>query len=282
VESGFVCCEDTRTTMALFRKYSIPTRGRHFTSFSDQHILQIDAALPTRNAHRALWLVENVHKRGKSVALVSEAGTPTISDPGAYLVSLAHRCEVPVFAIPGPCAVTSALSISGLSDKFIFDGFLPRKKTKKKKIFQKLLDEERTFIFFESPHRLIESLLVCYEVFNPTSSKLDEENEENEENKNNKNEQDEAKEENEDDEDEDDHDRTDVDEEEEEESERIVVVVRENTKLYEEVIRFSLIPGGEKTVNLIKSINPKGEFTVLISGKKKQKKPVYQERNHGS
>lgn len=98
-------------------------------------------------------------KAGESVALISDAGTPLISDPGASLVALAHHHKVPVVAIPGPCAAIAALSISGLAcEQFIFEGFLPAKGNQRKERLTELAREARPVILYESVHRILDLL----------------------------------------------------------------------------------------------------------------------------
>ncbi len=104
--------------------------------------------------------------QGESVALVSDAGTPLISDPGFPLVRAARANGVEVLTIPGSCAGIAALSIAGIPcDKFVFEGFLPAKETARKKRLEDLLDETRTMVFYESPHRIVNSLNNMQEVF---------------------------------------------------------------------------------------------------------------------
>ena len=94
-------------------------------------------------------------KSGQDVAIVTDAGTPGISDPGVYLIDMAAREEIKVSPIPGPSAVMAALSVSGLpTEEFVFLGFLPNKTGKRKKALEKLISEKRTMVFFEAPHRL--------------------------------------------------------------------------------------------------------------------------------
>ena len=96
---------------------------------------------------------------GDSVALVSDAGTPLVSDPGMVLVREALRAAVPVVAVPGPCASIAALSVSGLpADRFAFEGFLPAKPALRRDVLQELARETRTLVFYEAPHRLHASL----------------------------------------------------------------------------------------------------------------------------
>ena len=103
---------------------------------------------------------------GKSLALISDAGTPLISDPGYTLVSAALDKAFRVIPIPGPSALISALSVSGIAtDRFVFEGFLPAKRTPRIRRLQELAQESRTQVFYEAPHRisrLLEGLILCY------------------------------------------------------------------------------------------------------------------------
>src|SRR4029077_5947323 len=102
---------------------------------------------------------------GKHLALVSEAGTPTISDPGYRLIRACREKQIPVTGIPGPSAAIMALSISGLpSDRFYFQGFLPQRPGRRAALLKKLLGFEATFILYESPHRLIKTLTAISEM----------------------------------------------------------------------------------------------------------------------
>jgi len=103
---------------------------------------------------------------GKNLALVSDAGTPGISDPGYELIAEAVRQGIKVESIPGASAVITALSVSGLpTDRFIFEGFLPKKPGKKRKALEALKDEERTVIIYESPFRLLKTLVEVKNIF---------------------------------------------------------------------------------------------------------------------
>jgi 16S rRNA (cytidine1402-2'-O)-methyltransferase len=98
--------------------------------------------------------------------LVSDAGTPGISDPGFYLIREVIKENLPVFPIPGPSAIICALIISGLpSDRFAFEGFLPKRRGRKLKKLQALKDEQRTMVFYDSPYRVLSSLKDMFEVF---------------------------------------------------------------------------------------------------------------------
>lgn len=146
-EVDLILCEDTRVTKNLLNKYSISTAT--FSYPSDN--LATDSKLT-----KILEMIE----AGKILALVSDAGTPTISDPGSVLVSKIKErfSEIKIIAIPGPSAVASALSVSGLpASDFIFLGFLPHKKGRET-LFREIANTERTVVFYESPHRILKTL----------------------------------------------------------------------------------------------------------------------------
>lgn len=116
---------------------------------------------------RANQLINRL-QQGESIALISDAGTPLISDPGYILVKEVKKADIPVVPIPGPCALIAALSVSGLpTDRFIFEGFLPSKAKLRKERLETLQSESRTLIFYEAPHRILESLQAMQEVFGP-------------------------------------------------------------------------------------------------------------------
>lgn len=105
-------------------------------------------------------------REGRRIALVSDAGTPGISDPGFHLIRSAVEAEIPVIPIPGPSAVITALSISGLpTDSFLFKGFLPHKSKKRRDLLRELVDFRETLVFYESPHRISETLKDIHEIF---------------------------------------------------------------------------------------------------------------------
>jgi 16S rRNA (cytidine1402-2'-O)-methyltransferase len=136
-----IAAEDTRHTQNLTREYQIPTP---LTSYFAQN-----------KEAKGRHLLELL-KQGKDVALVSDAGTPGISDPGFHLIRLAIDNGIPVTSIPGPSAIISALVLSGLpTHKFIFEGFLSNKKAARIRRLKELSAEERTVVFYESPHRLV-------------------------------------------------------------------------------------------------------------------------------
>lgn len=140
-EADFVAAEDTRHTRHLLDRYQIETQ---LTSYHDHN-----------KEEKAPILVARMLE-GKNLALVSDAGTPGISDPGYFLINLAIDQHIPVVPIPGATAAIAALSISGMpTDRFIFEGFLPAKHLARLKRLQELSKEERTIIFYEAPHKII-------------------------------------------------------------------------------------------------------------------------------
>ena len=135
-----IAAEDTRHTGRLLSHFGINTR---------------QIALHDHNEEVTVPKLISALKEGKSVALVSDAGTPLISDPGYRLVCAAHAEEIPVSPVPGASAVTAALSVAGLAtDRFCFEGFLPNKKVARINRLRKLCDETRTIVFYESVHRI--------------------------------------------------------------------------------------------------------------------------------
>lgn len=147
-----IAAEDTRRTRALAAALKVQLSGR-VVSFYDA----VEAA-------RIPALVEAV-RAGQTVLLVTDAGMPSVSDPGFTLVVACVEAELPVTCLPGPSAVTTALALSGLpADRFCFDGFAPRKPGARRKFLASLADEPRTAVFFESPHRIAETLSVAAEV----------------------------------------------------------------------------------------------------------------------
>ena len=123
-------------------------------------------ALHDHNEEQAVhWLIESL-KDGKDVALVSDAGTPLVSDPGFRLVRAAHEHGVTVVPMPGACAVTAALSVAGLpTDRFCFEGFAPSKRAARRQWLQGLAAEERTIVLYESVHRIKDCLADLVDIF---------------------------------------------------------------------------------------------------------------------
>lgn len=191
-----IASEDTRHTQKLLYHYDIHTPQ---TSYHDHN-----------KEEKGEILISKL-KEGDDVALVSDAGTPGISDPGYYLIKRAIEEDIKVTPIPGPTAPIAALSISGLpTDSFIFEGFLPAKKMARQKRLKKLLTEGRTIILFEAPHRIPASLKDIKEIM----------------------------------------------------GDRRIVVTRELTKVFEEVIRGRV----SEVIKRVEGKGMKGEITIILEG----------------
>ncbi|HEX6352232.1 16S rRNA (cytidine(1402)-2'-O)-methyltransferase [Actinophytocola sp.] len=150
-----VAAEDTRKTRALAAALGATPTGR-VVSFYD--------AVETSRVGGLVAAVE----QGQTVLLVTDAGMPSVSDPGFRLVAACVEKDLPVTCLPGPSAVTTALALSGLPcERFCFEGFAPRKDGERRRFFAALADEPRTTVFFESPHRIGATLAVAAEVLGP-------------------------------------------------------------------------------------------------------------------
>ena len=149
-----IAAEDTRHTGRLLSHFGIKTRLY---------------ALHDHNEEESAESLVAELANGRSVALVSDAGTPLLSDPGYRLVRAAHRDGVPVSPIPGPSALTTALSVAGLpTDRFCFEGFLPAKAKARRDVLASLVNEPRTMIFYESVHRIEKTLEDLVSIFGPS------------------------------------------------------------------------------------------------------------------
>jgi len=196
-EVDLIAAEDTRHTGLLLRHFGIQTPLSSY--FEGNELRKRD-------------LILSRLKQGDRVALVSDAGTPGISDPGFRLIQLAIENQIPVVPIPGPSAVIAALSVSGLpTDAFFFKGFLPHKSTKRRGLLEQLKESRETLIFYESPHRIIEALKDILDIL----------------------------------------------------GNREIVLARELTKIYEEVLRGSV----SEIQSQITGKKIRGEITLIISGK---------------
>jgi 16S rRNA (cytidine1402-2'-O)-methyltransferase len=196
-----IAAEDTRTTKFLLDHFDIRKPLISFYSYNEQR--------------RVPDLIERL-EQGQSIALVSDAGTPGISDPAYSIVRAAIENDIPVVPIPGPTAFVAALVVSGLStDAFVFEGFLPVKKGRQT-MLKRLAKEERTLILYESPHKILRTLADIQQHL----------------------------------------------------GDRHVAVARELTKKFEEVLRGTVSSVLEK----FSSRSIKGEFVIVIEGKKKEKK----------
>ncbi len=197
-EVDFILAEDTRTSQKLLKHYAIETPMQSF------HM---------HNEHKKVSQIVAEVLRGKTIALISDAGTPGISDPGYLLVHEALKEGIEVQCLPGATALIPALVQSGLAaDRFIFEGFLPPKKGRQSRL-EKMAEEPRTLVFYESPHKLIKTLGQMIPYFG---------------------------------------------------SERKLAVVREISKKFESNFRGSL----ENALAFFEQNPPKGEFVVVVEGKK--------------
>ena len=196
-----IAAEGVRHSMGLCRHYGIKTRLTRY----NQHNRKL----------KGPELIGRL-KSGSDIALITNAGTPGVSDPGVSLIRQALEENVTVSPIPGPSAVTSALSVSGLpGDRFRFLGFTSNRSSRRKKELKDLVSETQTMVFFEAPHRIRAMLMDMGEIF----------------------------------------------------GDREIVLVREQTKLHEEVIRGSAGPLLER----LKGNKLRGEFTLVVSGRDDEK-----------
>ncbi len=146
-----IAAEDTRHSKVLLRQFTINTPLHALYDHNEQLVSQT---------------LLNKILAGQSVALISDAGTPLISDPGYHLVQLAHQQGIKVIPIPGACALITALSAAGLpTDRFCFEGFLSAKAVAREKQLSHLQRETRTLIFYESPHRILDTLQAMQTIF---------------------------------------------------------------------------------------------------------------------
>ncbi|MBQ7517399.1 MAG: 16S rRNA (cytidine(1402)-2'-O)-methyltransferase [Bacteroidales bacterium] len=151
-EADLILAEDTRTTSVLLKHYDIQGRLQSHHKF---------------NEHQTVELVKERIQAGLTVALVSDAGTPGISDPGFLLARTCAEAGIPIQTLPGATACIPAVVSSGLPcDRFCFEGFLPQKKGRQTRLRQ-LAEETRTIIFYESPYRLVKTLQQLAEFFGP-------------------------------------------------------------------------------------------------------------------
>ena len=201
-EAVLIAAEDTRHTGLLLKHFGIQTP---LTSYFEGNELK-----------KREWILSRL-KQGDRIALVSDAGTPGISDPGYRLIKMATENQIPVVPVPGPSAVIAALSVSGLpTDSFLFEGFLPHKSKKRRDLLQQLEEVRETLIFYESPHRFSETLKDILEIL----------------------------------------------------GDREIVLTRELTKVYEEVLRGKV----SEIQNQIGERKLKGEMTLVVSGKTRKER----------
>ena len=139
-KSDYILCEDTRVSKNLFSKFDIKSRLISNHKFNEK-----------KNIDKIIAIL----KSGKVVSLISDAGTPAISDPGKIIVNECSKNKINIFPIPGPSAVSAAISISGFSDKYYFYGFFPEKKSEIEKSLQDLSKLDCSIVFFISAKKLI-------------------------------------------------------------------------------------------------------------------------------
>lgn len=148
-EVDLIAAEDTRNSIRLLNHFEIKTP---MTSYHEYNKIE-----------KAYQLVEQL-REGKNVALITDAGTPAISDPGEDLVRICHEEGIDVTSLPGPAACITALTVSGLpTRRFAFEAFLPREKKERTHVLRQLKDETRTVIIYEAPHHLVKTLEDLYE-----------------------------------------------------------------------------------------------------------------------
>lgn len=153
-EVDLIAAEDTRVSQKLLRHYGISTRLTAYHEHNERK--------KTPNLLRLL-------QQGKCIALISDAGTPLVSDPGFRLVQAANENGISVIPVPGPCAAIAALSAAGLpTDSFSFEGFTPAKRGARTKFFEECKQETRTLIFYEASHRIVASIRDMKAIFGPT------------------------------------------------------------------------------------------------------------------
>ncbi|GMR15755.1 MAG: 16S rRNA (cytidine(1402)-2'-O)-methyltransferase [Gammaproteobacteria bacterium] len=151
IDVDVIAVEDTRRSGQLLRNFEISTPMFAVHEHNERQICDS--------------LLDRIEK-GESIALISDAGTPLLSDPGYFLVNQARERDISVVPVPGVSAVITALSVAGLpTDRFVFEGFLPAKSAARKQKLENLKDDGRTVIFYEAPHRIVEMLKDCQLVF---------------------------------------------------------------------------------------------------------------------
>lgn len=150
-EVDLIAAEDTRHSRVLLRHFGI---DKPMTALHEHNERQAVAAIVSRLT------------AGERVALISDAGTPLVSDPGYHLTRAVHEAGLRVSPVPGPCAAIASLSVAGLpSDRFLFLGFLPAKAGQRRSALERLRDERETLLFYEAPHRIAESLADMAAIF---------------------------------------------------------------------------------------------------------------------
>ena len=212
-EVDLIAAEDTRHTKILLNHYQIRKPSTSYHKYSKE---------------KKIEYILQLLKEGKKIALLSDAGMPGICDPGYEIINKAIENNINIIPIPGVSALTTALVVSGFAmQRFIFEGFIPRKKKEKERFFLNLKDEERTIVFYETPHRIKDTLLVIKEII----------------------------------------------------GDRRIVIARELTKKFEEIIRGNL----SSVIDTLSSKEVKGEITVVLEGERASKKEaIFSVQDFGS
>jgi 16S rRNA (cytidine1402-2'-O)-methyltransferase len=212
-EVDLIAAEDTRHTKILLNHYQIRKPSTSYHKYSKE---------------KKIEYILQLLKEGKKIALLSDAGMPGICDPGYEIINKAIENNINIIPIPGVSALTTALVVSGFAmQRFIFEGFIPRKKREKERFFLNLKDEERTIVFYETPHRIKDTLLVIKEII----------------------------------------------------GDRRIVIARELTKKFEEIIRGNL----SSVIDTLSSKEVKGEITVVLEGERASKKEaIFSVQDFGS
>lgn len=212
-EVDLIAAEDTRHTKILLNHYQIRKPSTSYHKYSKE---------------KKIEYILQLLKEGKKIALLSDAGMPGICDPGYEIINKAIENNINIIPIPGVSALTTALVVSGfVMQRFIFEGFIPRKKREKERFFLNLKDEERTIVFYEAPHRIKDTLLVIKEII----------------------------------------------------GDRRIVIARELTKKFEEIIRGNL----SSVIDTLSSKEVKGEITVVLEGERASKKEaIFSVQDFGS
>ncbi|MEW6569852.1 MAG: 16S rRNA (cytidine(1402)-2'-O)-methyltransferase [Nitrospirota bacterium] len=205
-----IAAEDTRRSMKLLTYYNI---SKPMISYWRE-----------KEKVRSSEIIHILHS-GQSVALISDAGTPGISDPGSLVIRAAIEQNIHIVVVPGPTAFVAALTLSGLpTEEFIFRGFLPARKEHRKKVLRELILEPRTLVFYEAPHRLLDTLSDMKQIF----------------------------------------------------VERKAALIKEVTKIYEEVLRGDV----SEIFESVQKSKIAGEYVIILEGKSKDKKIVTEDILH--
>lgn len=193
----FILAEDTRHSIKLLNHFGI---SKKMVSYHEH------------NQYSKAESILNDLMEGKQIALITDAGTPGISDPGSHLVTVCQENKIPYTSIPGPVALINALVLSGQNtNRFVFEGFLPMKNSERAKRFEQLKQEMRTMVFYEAPHKLNHTLKDFALVFGETRS---------------------------------------------------ISVIKELTKVYEEVLKFTI----KEAIEYFEIHEPKGEYVLVLEG----------------